>query len=111
MGRVGKSVPRPSRPTPLCQRRLNESFPSARLFMNRFVVPVGVGLALLFSGSTSVRGPMQLGSSASAQSQGRAGAAGDPLQQLSDRFEAIASRVTPAVVAVEAVKPAKPNTN
>ncbi len=32
----------------------------------------------------------------------------DPFLALSDRFEAVAARVLPAVVAVEAVKPAKP---
>ena len=77
--------------------------------MKRYVLPIGVGLALLYGGSASLRGPIDLGSSASAQSQPlRNGAAGDLLVQLGERFEAVASRVTPSVVAVEAVKPAKP---
>ncbi len=75
--------------------------------MKRYVLPLGVGLALLFGSSAALRGPIDLGSSASAQSQRGAGAA-DPLVQLSERFEAVASRVSPAVVAVEALKPAKP---
>jgi len=33
----------------------------------------------------------------------------DPLQALSDRFEQIAARALPAVVSIEAIKPAKPN--
>src|SRR5688572_22387846 len=37
--------------------------------------------------------------------------AADPLVQLSDRFEMIASRVLPAVVSVEAVKPGKTAAN
>jgi len=80
--------------------------------MKRFALPLSVGIALVLGGSTSLRGPMQLGSSASAQSQGNPGGLGaDPLQLLSDRFEAVASRITPAVVAVEAVKPAKTASN
>jgi len=75
--------------------------------MKRYVIPLGVGLAL-FCGSSAVwRGPMQLG----AQSQAQPGGHGDAVVQIGDRFEAIASRVTPAVVAVEAVKPAKANTD
>ena len=75
--------------------------------MKRLVLPCGVGLALLLGGSATLRGPIELGSSASAQSQAPRSGGVDALIQLSDRFEAVASRVTPAVVAVEAIKPAK----
>src|SRR5437773_317502 len=88
----------------LALRRGSErSPPSLRQgpLMKRYVLPLSVGLALLFGGTTAVRGPVQLGSSARAQSQANLGAASDPLQALSDRFEAIASRVAPAVVSVE----------
>lgn len=74
--------------------------------MKRYVLALGVGLALLWGGSAALRGPIDLGSWASAQSQ-RNGSA-DPLMVLGERFEAIAGRVSPAVVAVEAVKPARP---
>ena len=72
--------------------------------MKRYVLPVCVGLALFLGGSAAVRWPIELGAPVSAQSQ--RGAA-DPLMVLGERFEAIASRVSPAVVAVEAVKPAR----
>lgn len=79
--------------------------------MKRCVLPLGVGLAILLGGSAAVRGPMDLGSAASAQSQAQRNGGLDPLQQLGERFEAVASRVVPSVVAVEAVKPAKPAAN
>src|SRR5262245_5955051 len=72
--------------------------------MKRYVLPVCVGLALFLGGSAAVRWPIELGAPVSAQSQR---GAIDPLMALGERFEAIASRVSPAVVAVEAVKPAR----
>ncbi|MCS7045022.1 MAG: trypsin-like peptidase domain-containing protein [Gemmataceae bacterium] len=72
--------------------------------MKRFAVSFGVGLVLLLFGSAIWRGPVRFGGSVSAQPQGTA--VGDPLFALSERFEAVASRVVPAVVAVEALKPA-----
>ena len=80
--------------------------------MKRYVLPICVALGMLCGGSTLLRGPLHLGSSASAQTRSEPPPlpAPDPLQQLSDRFEAIASKVAPAVVAVEAVKPAKTTT-
>jgi len=72
--------------------------------MKRYVLPVCVGLALFLGGSAAVRWPIELGAPVSAQSQR---GAIDPLMVLGERFEAIASRVSPAVVAVEAVKPAR----
>jgi S1-C subfamily serine protease len=80
--------------------------------MKRFALPLGLGLAFLFGTSDALRGPFHLGSSARAQSQGQGKLAGvDLWQQLSDRFESVASRVTPSVVAVEAVKPPKAGGN
>jgi S1-C subfamily serine protease len=63
-----------------------------------------VGAGLLLAASAIVQVPVRLGSPLSAQS-----GAGDTLLQLSDRFEAVAGRVLPAVVSVEAVKPARPS--
>ncbi len=53
--------------------------------------------------------PLQIGSPLSAQPRGPA--TPDPLLQLSDRFEAIAGKILPAVVSVEALKPPKTNGN
>jgi S1-C subfamily serine protease len=75
--------------------------------MKRIVVPCVVG-ALVFLGTGAViHLPLQIGSPVSAQSDQ---ADGDPLLQLSERFERAAGKVLPAVVSVEAVKPAKNNT-
>jgi S1-C subfamily serine protease len=75
--------------------------------MKRYLFASLLGAALFLGGSTWVRPPIELGSWASAKSRNSFSGGGDPLQMLSDRFEAIASKVAPAVVAVEAVKPAK----
>jgi serine protease Do len=80
--------------------------------MKRCLVALGVGMALFFGGTAFVRSPVQFSPSANAQSQNAQSQANlpgfvDPLQSLGERFEAIASRVAPAVVSVEAVKPAK----
>lgn len=56
---------------------------------------------------------LQIGSPASAQGNPAVAAGGseDPLEVLSRRFEAVAGRVLPAVVAIEAVKPPRPAAN
>lgn len=69
------------------------------------------GLLLLLATGT-VRFPVEMGSPAAAQ-PGPLGTpatpppAADPLQALSERFEGIAGKVTPAVVSIEAIKPPK----
>jgi serine protease Do len=65
------------------------------------------GLALFFGGASIVQMPLPCSPQLSAQTYAPQPSGGDPLQILSDRFEAIASRVSPAVVSVEAVKPSK----
>ncbi len=73
--------------------------------MKRSLVTCLLVAALLGAGAV-VSVPMRLGSSLAAQ-PGQSGGS-DPVAQLSDRFEAAAARVLPAVVSVEAIKPAKP---
>jgi serine protease Do len=75
--------------------------------MKRHLLAFALGFAVLFGSSALSRLPLPFGAAAVAQSRHPLPAGGDPLQALSDRFEAIAGRVAPAVVAVEAVKPAK----
>src|SRR5262245_31126886 len=76
--------------------------------MKRTTLMVLVGLTTFFGGVTvfESRSP---GQRLAAQSNVPL-AHGDPLQMLSERFEAIAARVGPSVVSVEAIKPAKPAT-
>ncbi len=71
--------------------------------MKRAVV-ISLCAAGLLVAAAGLPMPAQLGSA-----QPAANNTLDPLVQLSDRFEAAAARVLPAVVAVEAVKPAKPS--
>lgn len=69
---------------------------------------VGVAGLTLFLGGVSafqVHGPF--GPRLAAQPHDFHSSGSDPLQILSDRFEAIAARVSPAVVSVEAIKPPK----
>ena len=73
--------------------------------MKRIALPCLLGALVFFSTGAILHIPLQIGSPLSAQS--RSLAAADPLLQLSDRFEAIASKVLPAVVSVEAIKPPK----
>jgi serine protease Do len=73
--------------------------------MNR-TLPLYLSGALVLAAGAVVSVPMRLGTAASAQSGALAGP--DPLVQLSDRFEAAVTRVLPAVVSVEAIKPARP---
>jgi serine protease Do len=73
--------------------------------MQRFFIPCLIGAAFLLGASALVHVPVPLAGPASAQSQPPILGPADPLLQLSDRFEAVASRVLPAVVSVEAVKP------
>jgi serine protease Do len=71
--------------------------------------------ALLFSvvgscallGSLVVSLPLRSGAPAAAQSNPPSGEA-DVLAQLEDRFETVARKVSPAVVAIDALKPARP---
>jgi S1-C subfamily serine protease len=74
--------------------------------MKRLLPMYLVGAVVLAAGAT-VSVPARLGSLVAAQSG--ALAAADPVQQLGERFEAAATRVLPAVVSVEAVKPAQPS--
>src|SRR4051812_32149220 len=73
--------------------------------MKRIVLPCLLGASLI--AGAFLLTPFPATTPVSAQTRGPALA--DPVLQLSDRFEAIASRVLPAVVSVEAVKPAKTN--
>ena len=73
--------------------------------MKRIVLPCVVGALLFFGTGAFLHIPLQLGSPLAAQSGAPANA--DSLAQLSDRFESVASKVLPAVVSVEAVKPPK----
>src|SRR4051812_47829451 len=78
--------------------------------MKRLLLPCLVGSFLVCSTSTVLHIPLQMSGPAVAQAQGLnppLPAPPDPVIQLSERFEAIAARVLPAVVAVEAVKPPK----
>ncbi|HZZ78917.1 MAG TPA: trypsin-like peptidase domain-containing protein [Gemmataceae bacterium] len=72
--------------------------------MKRILLPCVAGAALLLATGIVFHVPMQLGNSANAQTRS---ASADPLIQLSDRFESVASKVLPAVVSVEAIKPSK----
>jgi serine protease Do len=95
------------RPTLFEEKRL---FISCREidFMKRNMVMSTIGLALLFGGSSFFQLFHSAGPQLSAQTRTAQALGNDPLQALSERFEAIVSRVAPAVVSVEAVKPAKP---
>jgi serine protease Do len=64
------------------------------------------GICILFGGTALVGIPLQIGGPVAAQTSGTVPTSGaDPVSQLEDRFEAIALKVAPAVVAIEAVKP------
>ncbi len=74
--------------------------------MKRMLLPCVVGAIVFFSTGVVIHFPLQIGYPVAAQpGEGRAGS--DP-QMFSDRFEAIANKVLPAVVAVDAIKPIKP---
>jgi S1-C subfamily serine protease len=88
--------------------------------MKRILLPCLIGLFIFFWADAIIDVPMQIGSPLSAQSKlppaslplAKGGMGGvDVLNALSDRFEAIAAKVLPAVVSVEAVKPPKVNAN
>jgi len=70
-----------------------------------------IGLGLLFGGSTFFQIPIPFAPQLSAQTRTSQSLGADPLQFLSDRFEAIVARVGPAVVSVEAVKTSKTTTS
>jgi serine protease Do len=79
--------------------------PSGLMHMKHSAVIGMIGLGIVFGAAAVVQVPA--GPRLSAQTHTANSAGGDPLQMLSDRFESIAARVAPAVVSVEAVKPAK----
>src|SRR5438132_1278208 len=80
--------------------------------MKRVTLMCFVGACAFFGGAATVTLPPRLGTPVAAQSQPSAGAAaaaaGDVLS-ISERFEAIAMKVAPAVVAIEATRPARPS--
>lgn len=81
--------------------------------MQRVLVPCLLGLGVLLGAGALSHVPLPLASPLAAQSRAplpatpAASGPVDPLLQLDERFEAIARKVAPAVVAVEAVKPAR----
>src|SRR5262249_28405062 len=77
--------------------------------MKRFAWILFVGSCTLLGGTAAVTLPPLLVVPAAAQPGTTLGppSATDPLAALGERFEAVARHVSPAVVAVEAVKPAK----
>jgi len=79
--------------------------------MKRIVLPYVLGAALLFTSGIVMSVPLQVGSPVAAQARIPQAAQADPLNALSDRFEAVAAKVLPAVVSVEAIKPAKLTAN
>jgi serine protease Do len=77
--------------------------------MTRLATLLFVGIFALLGGTAAVALPPLLEVPATAQQSTPLGAAAaqDPVAAFSDRFEAIARQVLPAVVSVEAVKPGK----
>src|SRR5437764_9783965 len=73
--------------------------------MKRTALICVLGATLLLAGGAIISVPGPLGSWLAAQ-PGAIGQA-EPVLQLGERFEAVAARVLPAVVSVEAVKPPK----
>ncbi|MCI0380307.1 MAG: trypsin-like peptidase domain-containing protein [Gemmataceae bacterium] len=67
--------------------------------MQRVLLLCAIGAGLYFVVAANVRIPLQIGAQTKVS---------DPLLVVSERFEAVAAKVTPAVVSVEAVKPPKP---
>lgn len=76
--------------------------------MKRILLPCVAGAILLLATGVVFHVPLQIGTQLNAQTRTPL-AQGDPLLQLSDRFESVASKVLPAVVSVEAIKPPKGN--
>src|SRR5207244_3567420 len=76
--------------------------------MKRIAIYVVLGSCAFFGGSASI--PLSIGVPVSAQTRGPGlPPVPDVLLQLNDRFEAIARKVSAAVVSVEAIKPPKTN--
>jgi S1-C subfamily serine protease len=73
--------------------------------MKRILLTCVFGASLFFGTGAFMNIPLYIGSPLSAQQRGAVNP--DPLIQLSDRFEAIAAKISPAVVSVEAIKTAK----
>jgi serine protease Do len=74
--------------------------------MKRLILTSVAGAIVFFGTGAALHLPPRVGAQAGTQTRAQIPAA-DPLIQLSDRFEAVAAKVLPAVVAVEALKPAK----
>jgi S1-C subfamily serine protease len=74
--------------------------------MKRTLLTCLLGAGVLLAAGAVVSVPLPFGSPLAAQPGTLPGSA-DPVLQLSDRFEAVAARVLPAVVSVEAIKPPK----
>jgi S1-C subfamily serine protease len=73
--------------------------------MKRTVLCCFLGSCAFFGGTAMVSIPLQIGAPATAQNTPAAWP--DPVLQLGERFEAVVQKVAPAVVAIEAVKPAR----
>jgi len=72
--------------------------------MKRVVVCCLIGSCALFGGTAMVAIPLQISAPSAAQGQ-QGSQTADLAGQLGERFEAIAKKVGPAVVSIEAVKP------
>ena len=72
--------------------------------MKRIVLPCIIGAFVFLWAGAVIDIPMQIGAPLSAQPRGpQPNNAADTLNALSDRFEAVAAKILPAVVSVEAV--------
>ncbi len=88
---------------------LTSPFLSGIVAMKRSFLFGLLGLSFFYAGTSLFQIDVPFGPRLSAQSNFAGPMGADPLQVMSDRFEAIAARVGPAVVSVEAIKPPKPN--
>lgn len=77
--------------------------------MKRILLPCVAGALVFFGTGLIIHIPLQIGSPLSAQPGNAppANGARDTIHQLSDRFEAVANKVLPCVVSIEAIKPPK----
>jgi S1-C subfamily serine protease len=75
--------------------------------MKRVAIMCFVGACAFFGGASVVTLPPRLGAHVAAQPQAPPAALQAPVGDPSERFEAIAQKVAPAVVSVEAAMPAK----
>ncbi|MSQ93688.1 MAG: PDZ domain-containing protein [Gemmataceae bacterium] len=80
--------------------------------MKRMILPCLVAVGIFLATGAVFHLPLQIGAPLEAQSRLQTPVSGgDSLLQLSDRFESVVSKVLPAVVSVDAVKPPKVNTS